>query len=231
MIELTTFSENGMNRLIHLLSALLLCSVLAACATQGKPGTPLPPQNKAVGEKWAPEVRQFIDALLTEFQDGKPAPTVEQIEKVFGVKVIAKAPDAYKIPGIDEYELQGWALRNPSVSSWSANYLLLPAKSGTQSQSVRFVIDTQRYCIDPYDFAIYAGASAGAAPDGSPEHNPYLRDDGSYAPVYAWGMFNRSPYGMYIFFDERSVGNFRLTDDRRCIWIIEKQARFIVRNN
>lgn len=211
---------------IHLLLCLLF---LTACATQpGKPGTPLPPQNKAVGEKWAPEVRQFIDALLTEFQSGKPAPTVEDIEQTFGVKAVAKTPGEYKVPGVEnEYELRDWALKDPTIPSWSASYRTSPAKKGTQYQNIKFSIDSQQYCINPYDFAIYAGASTGATPDGS-SHNPLARNDGSYALVYAWGMFERSPYGMYVFADGKGGGLLHLTDDRRCIDTFEKHARFIV---
>ena len=86
-----------MKTLIRLLSYALLCSVLAACATQGKPGTPLPPPNKEVGKKWPPEVREFVDVMLTMFVDGKPTPSDEEVERALKATFVpAWHPDSNK---------------------------------------------------------------------------------------------------------------------------------------
>lgn len=212
-----------MNRLLCLLSALLLCSVLAACATQGKPGTPLPPQNKAVGQKWAPEVRAFIDALLTEFQDGKPAPTVGRIEKVFGVKAVGEKGEFSR--NEKQYVLRGWALGNPSMQGSSAFYMTYVPRNGTMRQIATFNIDANRYCINPYDFAIYTGASFSVAPTAG-FHDPVSPLNANDQFAYLWGVFDRSPSGQYMF-GKTGVGRgmVRLTNDKRCIESFEMYAK------
>lgn len=212
---------------------LLLCLLfLTACATQpGKPGTPLPPQNKAVGEKWAPEVRQFIDALLTEFQDGKPAPTVGQIEKAFGVKAVAKENTvSLKASGHESmYELQNWVLRDTSISGWAAYYSTYPAKRGMQNQVVTFNIDSQHYCINPYDFNIYSGLYFAVDPV-APFHESLPLPDAYYKPSYTWGVFERSPSGQYMGIGGVGVW-LQLTENQRCIKSFKVSAAFKAANN
>ena len=207
-----------MTTLRSLLTAILL-TTLTACATPGEPGTPLPPQNKAVGDKWAPEARQFIDAMLA-FVNSKSAPSIAEIETMFGVKAAAYGTkESNKVSYIeDSYELQGWPLARPS---WPAYLTKLLPKNGKQGYLVDFNIDTQRYCIDPYDFAIYTGRKFAVRLNYTP-HNPSSLPDEYYRHAYQWGMFDRSPDGQY---DSGHV-NFTLSDDRRCIGTFEFSASF-----
>ena len=71
-----------------LLCALLLLTLTACASHTGPPGSPLPPQNKAVGDKWPPEVREFVDVFTTRFARGQPIPTNEQIEQWLHVRTV-----------------------------------------------------------------------------------------------------------------------------------------------
>ena len=213
---------------LRALITVFVLFTLTACVTQGKPGTPLPPQNKAVGQKWAPEARQFIDTMLEVFVDGKPAPSTAQMEAAFGVKAVADG-DALtnKRYGLESsYELQGWLLKDPSVQSWSASYVKLIQKNGKQSYSATFYIDTQRYCINPYDFAIYTGREFAARMNDN-THVPLELPDEYYRQSYQWGMFDWSPSGQY----DSGRMDFTLDSSRRCIGTFEPSASFSVSGN
>ena len=205
------------NTLKPILIAILL-TTLTACATPGKPGTPLPPQNKAVGDKWAPEARQFIDTMLA-FVNSKSAPSIVEIETMFGVKAVADGDELDNRPyGLESsYELQGWSLAKPSWPAYLSKFL---PDNGKQFYHTRFRIDTQRYCIDPYDFAIYTGREFAVILNDSHGRSPL--PDEYYRPSYQWGMFDRSPDGQY----GSGHVTFILSDDRRCIDTFEFSAPF-----
>ena len=142
-----------MRIIIRSLGYILLCSVLAGCATQGKPGTLLPAPNKEIGKKWPPEVQEFIDAMLTVFVDGRPTPSEAELEQALKVKLVGSGHSL--LTGVTvEKRIQSWPLNS---KGWSLYRQSAPDPDGRQYVTVDLEVDTQRYCINPYDFAIYTG--------------------------------------------------------------------------
>ena len=204
-----------------LLCALLLLTLTACASRTGPPGSPLPPSNKAVGDKWPPEVREFVEVFTTRFADGQPVPTNEQIEQWLHVRTVEDPVEAkrhYFYRRIQDWPL-GFADDLGRSSYWKAS----PDPDGQEYMQIGLGVDTSRYCINPYDLAIYTGFRF--EPDLPPISSPHdvlperPRDPWGkiYSPDYVWGMFSRAPGRIY-----RGNNFLRifLTEDLRCIdWI------------
>ena len=215
-----------MNTLIRLLGCILLCSVLAACATQGKPGMPLPPPNKEIGKKWPPEVREFVDVMLTMFVRGKSTPSDEDIEQALKARFV---PTGLADSDVEtEKAIQSWSLGGAANLSGSSYVKMIPHQNRRQFVALSLRVDPKRYCINPYDFAIYTGHrfmpglgsywTDAPLPEGphDAQGNPYLFD-------YVWGMFSRAPNQLYKSTGEETIS---LSDDNRCIEIFEMSTSF-----
>ncbi|MGO4390595.1 hypothetical protein AB4Z46_04480 [Variovorax sp. M-6] len=206
-------------------SRLFLLSVaacLAACATARTPeeksplgmsgipppplvpqpeGTPLPPRDPRIAERWPPEIKRLVDNMLTLYAkapDERP-PTVKEVEQKMGITlterplkpqeartwhkrfVISGTPymDPPSMPhgGLGEFYGISRA-RPPGGMTQHLQLVTAPARSG--------------YCLDPYELAVYTGSTF-VNNDTSPHAN--VR---SWSPAYVWGMFkwsNTSRYG------------------------------------
>ena len=210
-----------MKTLIRLLSCVLLCSVLAACATQGKPGTPLPLPNKEIGEKWPPEVREFVDAMLTVFVDGKPTPSEQEVERALKIK-LGEHGLIPKSSVVVNAKIAYWPLGTNNGQDWSDYIKMVPREDGRQSVRLSLSVDTARYCINPYDFAIYTGhhfmpAFATYGPHEIPPEPPHDSQGKPYGHDYVWGMFDRSPSYRYNSNGQEGNEDIIVSKDARCI--------------
>ena len=208
-----------MKRFKPLLYALLLLT-LTACAS--RTGPPLPPQNKAVGDKWPPEVREFVDVFTTRFASGQPMPTEEQIQRWLHVRTVEIPEGLRSRYALEERDIHDWPLGFADNRGYSSYAKLMPNSDGRQlMRIIRLKVDTSRYCINPYDLAIYTGfrfrpeVSYTEVYDAQPQP-PHPRDPSGnlYKSDYVWGMFARSPEQMYL---GNNFLKIFLTDDLRCI--------------
>ena len=216
---------------------LLLCALplltLTACASRtGPPGSPLPPQNKAVGDKWRPEVREFIDTVFAEFVDGKPTPDEQTIQRTLKA-TLEDLPGPLPSGLVAKKYIVTWPLGKENHVGWSSYKQYPPGIFGQQQLVVTLRIDTDRYCINPYDFAIYTGMQFKPAIEMSPTDvpSPPLPSDVQGRPydyAYVWGMFERSPEHSYFGLDQtkqRAV-TIDVSEDLRCITWVQKNTRF-----
>ena len=201
-----------------LLCALLLLTLSACASRTGPPGSPLPPQNKAVGDKWPPEVREFVDVFTTRFARGQPIPTNEQIEQWLHVRTVEDSVEAKR-----HYfyrRIQDWPLGFADDLGRSSYWKAAPKPNGQQYMEIGLGVDTSRYCINPYDLAIYTGFRfEPALPPISSPHDVLPerpRDPWGkiYRPDYVWGMFTRAPDRTYL---GNNFLRIFLTKDLRCV--------------
>ena len=158
--------------------------------------------------------------MQTVFVNGNPAPSNELISQAFHSTLEAR-PTVFD--GVEEqFHLRGWPLRYRIGTGVEATLIRMVPGEGKQWIKATFTIDSDRYCINPYDCAIYTGweFSTWDFP-GEDDHVTEMPKD-YYLPRYQWGMFERSPSGQY-----NSVPlAIQLSDDRRCIRFFRPKALF-----
>jgi len=182
-----------------LVAACGLCNAWAQASEPGKAeipasvpgadGTPLPPPNKAVGDKWPPEVKRFIDGMLLLFGKGeRPSLSTQEIESTLGVTLVPESLIRYQVDV--SYAVSGSELLSPfSVRQRLSGYRIgMLRKDGRRFHTLDFSIDPQRYCVSPYDFAVYTGNRY--SPE-IPVHG-FRSPDRAWPLAYEWGMFNRT---------------------------------------
>ena len=188
-----------------LVAACGLCNAWAQASEPGKAeipasvpgadGTPLPPPNKAVGDKWPPEVKRFIDGMLLLFGNAERPPlSTQEIESTLGVTLVPESLIRYRVDA--SYVVSGSDLLNPiSVRQGLSVYTVGSLKKdGRRFHTFDFPIDARRYCVSPYDFAVYTGNLY--RPE-MPVHG-FRPPDQSWPLAYEWGMFNRTSSGRYL---------------------------------
>ena len=217
-----------MKTLLRLLANALLLITLTACVSRtGPPGSPLPPQNKAVGDKWPPEVRKFVDVFTTRFAEGQPVPTNEQIEQWLHVRTV-EDPVEQKRHYIAR-RIHDWPLGFADDLGRSSYWKAAPKPNGQQYMEIGLGVDTSRYCISPYDLAIYTGFRFEPELTLSPTVHvptpPRPRDPWGnvYTPDYVWGMFTRAPGRTYR---GNNFLRIYLTEDLRCVDRISIHASY-----
>lgn len=160
----------------------------------GPLGSPLPPQNKAVGEEWPVEVKRFIDHLVQLFGKHQRATlTTHEIESALGVRLTRKSLNQSKVDAI--YEISGSDLLWPERRARDAEYRVgTKKKDGRRFHVFEFPIDVVRFCVNPYHFAIYTGTEY--TPE-MPVHG-FRPPDRDWPMAYEWGMFNRNSDGRFM---------------------------------
>jgi hypothetical protein len=159
-------------------------------------GTPLPARNPAVADRWPPDLRHQVDTLLGLFANRRQPPSVSEIEKTLGVQLI-EWPSTGSLDSMvvaKKYSVQGWS---PTHTDFAE-----AMRRGDQSYFIskgdpalhRIVLPIHRpgYCLDPYELAIYTGASFR---NGDSSTHTEVRH---WPPAYVWGMFAWSRSGQYI---------------------------------
>jgi hypothetical protein len=164
-------------------------------------GTPLPPRDPRIAERWPTEIKRLVDNMLTLYPktpDARPL-TVAEVEKKMGITLTVRPLDDREARFYrKQYVVGGTRYTDPGANSlgpFGAKYSIMRARPpGGMRQHLQLVTAPARsgYCLDPYELAIYTG-SAFVNNDTSPHAN--VR---SWPPAYVWGMFswsNTSRYG------------------------------------
>ena len=160
----------------------------------GKDGEPLPSQDKTIAQYWPVEFREFIERVEKFFSGPWPRYFTEQeIEQALHMKLVSAPERVYSGSGVEaEYWIVGIPFvrsQRKGVVSHAEIYTVMKPDTylgADESQAVRILlpIETNKYCINPYDFAIYNSAKARIP---LPIHPPLNYVNRGYQ--YEWGMF------------------------------------------
>lgn len=159
-------------------------------------GTPLPPRDTGIADRWPPEIKRLVDNMLTLFPktpDERP-PTVKEVEQKMGITLTERPlrPDE-ALSYSKKFVVGATRYMNPPTDvpeSFGARYTILRE---SQTKILKLVVSPIRsgFCLDPYELAVYTGETFTNS-DTSPHAN--LR---SWPPAYVWGMFRWSNSGRY----------------------------------
>jgi len=160
-------------------------------------GTPLPLRDPRVAEHWPPEFKQMIDNLLSLYpRDGKP-PSVNEVEKKMGIRLIERPRTSGEFDLYRRYTVSGTSDMEPSLwAGGAAGYTISRGDElGRMTQRLTLVTSRSQsglFCLDPYELAVYTGSKFSGF-DSSPHATPRF-----WAAAYVWGMFERNPAGHYV---------------------------------
>ena len=162
-------------------------------------GTPLPPRDLRIAERWPPEIKQLVDnvlALYPKSRNERP-PSVKEVEQKMGITLTERPlSEREAIFHSKQYVVSGTRYMDPSLHRFGLGerYSVTRAGSaGEMTQLLRLVISPKQsgFCLDPYELAVYTGST-------------FVNNDTSphaairyWAPAYVWGMFRWSNTGRY----------------------------------
>jgi hypothetical protein len=163
-------------------------------------GTPLPPRDPRIAERWPPEIKQLVDNLLTLYRktpDERPT-SVKEVERKMGITLTEwpltrdEARRWHK-----RFAISGTPYMDPDLDKYGAlgqYYSIRRADSGGRmTQHLQLVISRKHtaFCLDPYELAVYTGSTF-VNTDSSPHAGIRY-----WPPAYVWGMFGWSNTGSY----------------------------------
>lgn len=166
---------------------------------------PLPPKDVRIADPWPPEVKRRVDTLLTLFRERSAAPDMQEIMVRLNVVLQELLPkDAFEAKGYANiYEVRANATAASSTppaprGNWwdyGPHYFISsPSANGAQMHAFTMVLTDADFCLNPYELAIYTGASFSDGigyPSFSRDRSiPWLNE-------YAWDMFKRSSTDTY----------------------------------
>lgn len=167
-------------------------------ASRGVDGSPLPAKDPKVAENWPAALRNRVDAVLTVFREGASPPSKEDIERRLNIEMTditssMSAPRSFS----KVYRTQrtdSLPPRHLSLPSMFGPYYFvsLNPSYGGQTHALGIDIEEKNFCLDPYELAIYTGASFSEGEPSHP-HTNFLR----WENHYSWGMFKKSPANSY----------------------------------
>ena len=130
----------------------------------GQDGEPLPPPNKDIARHWPPEIKQLVDDMLELFsRQERESLSAEQIEQKLKIK-LERTPLKTDQGGVTaNYNITQsiWlTLRAdpPDTRSLGVYWFIEHKKTGKTHHHLELALDRDRYCLNPYELAIYTGA-------------------------------------------------------------------------
>jgi hypothetical protein len=166
---------------------------------QGQPARhyrqPLPARDERIADRWPPEVKRRVDNLLALFANRSEAPPLAEIMSQLDVELreIQTTPDE----ALRTDRLYGVHTSDPGSAQptrwrdrYTPHYVIYARDAkGSQLHSLSMPISSQKYCLNPYELAIYTGESFLDETPLTPHANPGMARQGW---EYAWDMFKRS---------------------------------------
>lgn len=159
-------------------------------------GTPLPPRDPRIAERWPPEIKQLVDNMLTLYsktRDQRP-PTVQEIEQKMGITLTERPLRPLEALWYSKkFVVGGTRYMDPAADEQGPFGATFTIFRKPEIQILRLVVAPNRsgYCLDPYELAVYTGETF-TNRDTSPHAN--IR---TWPPAYVWGMFGWSNSGRY----------------------------------
>ncbi|WP_219211616.1 hypothetical protein [Variovorax boronicumulans] len=202
-------------------------------------GTPLPPRDLRIAERWPPEIKQLIDSMLSLFPKGERPPNVREVEKKMGIVLTERLLKQEEMGYLSKrYVVSGtryMALVSgfPEGSDLEQRYYIDNGRNtgGERRQVLTLVTSPPQsgFCLDPYELAVYTGATF---INGDTTVHSDIR---IWAPAYVWGLFDWSRTGRYIGQGFSIVIGVNPPDQKRepdstnCVQTITVQGRYLAK--
>jgi hypothetical protein len=163
-------------------------------------GTPLPPRDPRIAERWPPEIKQLVDNMLTlnlKSPSERP-PTVKEVEKKMGITLTEQPQtEGDAIFRTRRFAISGTRYMDPSLQQFGLgeHYTIRRGRSpGDVTQDLSLITSPKQtgFCLDPYELAVYTGSTF---VNGDAPAHVSIRE---WAPAYVWGMFRWSDSGLYV---------------------------------
>lgn len=164
----------------------------------GPEGTPLPPRNPRIAQRWPPEIREVVDKMLSLFQESPDhrGPSIQEVERKMGFTLKQQQSDTPRDKH-QHFEISGSRFIDPTSKfrAVSGDYYRVSDDEGLKYQvhalqlllAPRITGDR----LDAYEMAVYTGAAF---------NNAYFslhRATKQWDRAYVWGMFEWSETGDY----------------------------------
>lgn len=164
---------------------------------------PLPPRNVHIADTWPPDVKRRVDTLLALFSSRTTAPSAEEIAALLGVELqdLPSGEQARYYAKIYAVRASGTPAGKPPayrVHPWnygSFYFISTPSAKGAQTHTFTMAVADAGFCLNPYELAIYTGASFSG--DSEPPYSYNPSGPKSWHKAYAWDMFKSSPVDTY----------------------------------
>lgn len=159
----------------------------------GPDGAPLPARTADAAMFWPPAFRKFLDAALLLLKRGGKGPSLSEIEGALAVRL---TPD--EVPAgsgiLRKYRVSGVPFGPPEPMK-AGHELVVLGTGGepTTSWQLRIFVDAGRYCVNPYEIAVYLGEAFSEA-----DERVHVEKPDFWPPAYAWGMFKRGTQGVHV---------------------------------
>ena len=159
----------------------------------GADGTPLPPQNPDASKYWPPEFKKFLDAALALFKRGGKEPKIAEVEKALNVRLTPELKINSESGVLRDFRVHGVHFGPPEPMK-RGHYLAVlgSAREPNVSWQMTILVDAERYCVSPYEIAIYLGESFSEI-----DRRVHVERRDGWPPSYTWGMFKRGSQGVH----------------------------------
>lgn len=159
-----------------------------------KDGEKLPNKTTEAARYWPQPFKDFLDAGVQIFQNGKPAPEISEIESLLKIQIQAKN----EIPGqqllVKNFRVDGWPFGATDLSLSHGQFSIISRQSDPFTEyALSLPIDNEKYCINPYDVAIYLGTEFAEG-----DLRLHASSSDTHPPSYSWGMFKRGSQGIHM---------------------------------
>lgn len=157
-------------------------------------------RNAHIADTWPPDLKRRVDTLLALFSSRSTAPTAEEIMAQLNLELQERQPQGYEVSNyVKIYE----AHTNGTPAAYRGNwwdygpfyFISTPSAKGTRTHTFTIPVTTPAFCLNPYELAIYTGASFSGGIPPPPSFQPSQPKPWNNA--YAWDMFKSSPVNTY----------------------------------
>jgi len=163
-------------------------------------GTPLPPRDPRIAERWPPEIKQLVDNMLGLYRKGpdERPPGVKEVEKTIGITLTERPlSEREAFFYSKQFVVGGTRYMNPALQQFGLGeyYGISRARDGDgMRQYLRLVTSPKEtgFCLDPYELAVYTGSTF---VNGDTSVHVAIRQ---WPPAYVWGMFRWSNTSRYV---------------------------------
>lgn len=160
----------------------------------GPDGTPLPPKNPDAAKYWPPEFKRFLDSAVLLFKRGGKEPTVAEVESALNVRLIPQSLLHLSTDILQKFDVSNIPFGPPEPMKWGHELVILGKNlEPNTSWQMRIFLDQGRFCVNPYDIAIYFGETF-IGVDG----RLHIQNLDGWPPSYTWGLFKRGSQGEHI---------------------------------
>lgn len=160
----------------------------------GPDGSPLPPKNADAAKYWPPEFKRFLDSALALIARGGKEPGIEEVEKTLNVRLTSQTQADLPYGILRKFDISNIPFGPPEPMKWGHELVVLGNKSKPiTSWQMRIFLDQKRFCVNPYDLAIYFGETFSGH-----DTRLHIQNLDGWPPSYAWGLFKRGSQGEHI---------------------------------